>query len=99
MKAADVTKGVWTTTWMRWAVDLLGDDAQWAVVVRSNPDSVQWGMADLIAAGEGFKSTTDAVRWACQKLREEGAGVVVLGAPTLSLEELLDFQPMGTAQA
>ena len=100
MKAADVTPGAWTATWMRWAVDLIGDASQWAVVVRTNPGEAQWVMSDLLAAGEGFKSSADATQWACRKMHDDGARVMVLGTdrpPTL--EDLLEFTPMGQARA
>jgi hypothetical protein len=100
VKASDVTSGAWTATWMRWAVDLIGDDAQWAAVVRTNPGDSTWALSKLVAASEGFTSSTDAVQWACRKLHDDGARVMVLGAPRPPrLEDLLEFTAMGQAQA
>ena len=91
MAIGQITKGSWTASWGGWTIDLRDAKGSWSIVVRrGNGDLHSWG---------GFASSLDAVKWACDVMRDRGVKVMILDAPSITLETLLRFNPASEAVA
>lgn len=100
VKAADILKGAWSARWGNWVVRLRALGNGWeATVWRWAPDAPLTDRVE-IDQWDGFRTTEEAVSWACTTMRGDGARVFVLDAPKpISLESLLRFNPAPEACA
>jgi hypothetical protein len=89
--AAQLLKGKWSARWANWAVGLEWKADGWEVAVwRQLPGKT---FRHPLGTQGGFLTTSEAVSWACKVMRDNGASVLVLGAPGLTLETALSFTP------
>lgn len=90
--------GAWTARWADWVVWLQRTEAGWNVKVWHWPlDRVterrEVGTQNLLASHD------EAIKWACDTMKNDGATVMVLGAPSITLESMLKFTPAPQAVA
>ena len=100
MNAAKLLEGSWTARWGNWAVGLRSCPTGWDVIVWRWPPNTALTERVLIDQWDGFKTTDEAVSWACDVMVTDGAVVHVLGAPpTFALKRVLSFSPAAEAVA
>ncbi len=89
--AAQLLKGKWSARWANWAVALEWKTDGWEVAVwRQLPGKT---FRHPLGSQGGFLTTSEAVTWACNVMRDNGAVMMVLGAPNFPLEAALNFTP------
>ncbi len=91
--ASSLTSGAHSARWANWVVLLEGQGGTWRTRVWRWAPNKSLASRIEIAAADGFKTSQDAASWACQRMRENGAIVLVLDAPQFRLEDALDFTP------
>lgn len=90
--------GAWTARWADWVIGLQSNETGWdAVVWRWSLDSKT--ERQEVEAKKGFTTHEEAIKWACDTMRKDGATVLVLGAPSITLESMLKFTPAPQAVA
>jgi len=89
--AAQLLKGKWTARWANWSVGLEWKAGGWEVTVWRQLPGKKFRHA--LGSHDGLRTTEEAVSWACRVMRDDGAKVMVLDAPTLTLESALSFRP------
>jgi hypothetical protein len=94
--ASALREGAYSARWGKWVVLLNGQDGAWRTKVwRWTPGKSVASRVE-IGSAEGFTSPRDAARWAADRMRDDGAIVLVLDAPQFKLEDALDFTPAPT---
>ncbi len=86
-------KGAWSARWGNWVVGLRVCDGKWAAKVWRWQPGESLAARSEINTQDGFDTQKDAVTWACGVMREDGAVVMILDAPSIVLENMLRFQP------
>jgi hypothetical protein len=84
----------WSALWGNWQVVLRQlEVGRWSVrVFRWSPERKQ-SERRVLATCDYFARRENAVTWAADVMRHDGAKVFVLDAPGLSLEAMLRFTP------
>ena len=92
--AAVLGSGSYSARWGDWFVLLVGREGSWSVKLwRWPPDAPLASLAE-IGSADGFESPSQAGKWACQRMVDDGARVFVLDAPRgFGLEGVLNFVP------
>ena len=93
MTAAKLLQGNWAARWGAWIVGLRSCGSSWNSTVWRRTSSLVPAARRELDSWDGFKTAEEAVTWACDVMRADGAEVMVLGAPGLKLEGLLSFSP------
>jgi hypothetical protein len=94
-----VTYGAWQARWANWVVHLEANEGGWDVKVWLwLPGKPATARRELAVASK-MASHEEAVKWACQAMRDDGATVMVLDAPSITLESMLQFAPAPRAVA
>lgn len=92
-------KGAWSARWANWVVGLQATEAGWDVVVWqwlfNKPPSAR----RELESKKGFVTHEEAIKWACDVMRKDGATVMILDAPSMTLETVLQFAPAPMAVA
>lgn len=100
MTAAALFKGTWHARWGNWAIFLHSAGDRWDVRVWRWAPSTDVATHVEIDAWDGFYSQEEAVTFACDVMRNDGAKVMVLGAnKPMTIEALLRFAPALAAVA
>jgi hypothetical protein len=93
LRASELTSGAYSARWGNWVVGLRSGRHGWlATVWRWLPGKPLAARHEL-AAQDGFNTATIAVAWCCRIMRADGAIVMVLDAPSLTLDAVLRFTP------
>lgn len=88
-----MTYGAWTARWANWVVLLEATNGGWDVKVWVwLPNKPATARREL-AANTKMVSHEEAIKWACEVMKNDGATVMVLGAPSITLESMLQFTP------
>jgi len=87
----DAFKGRWFARWGNWAVDLEWKDDGWEVTVWRQLPGKRFRHA--LGSYAGYATTEEAVEQACKVMRDDGAVVLIIDRPGLTLERILSFKP------
>lgn len=97
--AEQVTQGSWTARWGDWLIKLRVREASSEATVWRWTTGGGYTERQQLGWRGGFSAPVDAVKWACDVLRDSGAKVMILGAPSITLESMLRFAPAPEACA
>ena len=91
--AVNPQNGYWSARWGNWVVGLRSRGDTWdAKVWRWPPDTALSNRVE-INSREGFKTSDEAVSWACDVMVADGAKVFALDAPPgFALKCVLEFR-------
>ena len=92
--ATGLKAGSYSARWADWVVLIDGGGGCWRAKVWRWAPGKSLASRIEIGASEGFTSAHDAAGWACDRMRDNGAIVLVLDASrSFTLIDVLDFVP------
>lgn len=94
-----MTHGAWTARWANWVVLLEATDKGWDVKVWRWLFGKPASARHELAAQRAMATHDEAIKWACDVMKNDGATVMVLDAPSMTLESVLQFTPAPQAVA
>jgi len=84
----------WSARWGNWQVVLQEfDPGRWGVKVHRWPPGAGLELRSVLATCDLFGTRDAAIDWACDVMKSDGARVLVLDAPGLTLRAMLQFTP------
>lgn len=93
LPASGLLFGAWYARWGDWVIHLREQAGKWQATVWRWTTGGGYDERMQLGVGNGFTAPTDAVEWACDLLRENGASTFVIDRPDVTLETLLRFNP------
>lgn len=94
MSTAKLLQGSWSARWGNWHVSLVSNGDRWDAKVFRWPPCSTLAERVEIDNWDGFRSSEEAVTWACDVMKNDGARVMVLGSlKPITLASMLSFKP------
>ena len=83
----------WFARWGNWSVGLRQADDTWNVTVWRWLPGKPLACRHELDACDGFKTRTAAIEWAAAVMKRDGARIMVLDAPGITIASTLAFDP------
>lgn len=93
LPASKIQRGSWSARWGDWVICLRPSASSWQAIVWRW--TVGGGLSERTQLGamKGFATPVDATSWACDVLRDSGARVMVIDRPSITLVDLILYNP------